>query len=635
MNTIISSFKLLKKKIGFSIFALSALLMPQAGNAQKDTLRTVEVQGLHWLTSEPGTKLTLLDSSRINTTIARDLSQLLADLTPVYFKNYGVSGLATVSLRGTSANHTALMWNGIKIQLPSLQQTDYSILPVIFWDEIGIQYGPSISLNGADIAGGAIHLVNNAPTQDFSGKYMSQLGSFGYQQQALAINYGKDRIYAETQLNYKSATNDFSFILPSGDEVKQQNAALEQYNFLQHLFYQGKNITWKNSFWYGHNDREIPRTISGYDISQQHSKQQDEFYRLITSLSWSKDDLQWELGYGFLQDELIYTELENNNEFENNSKQHIYRGQLRYQLHDNILLSGGGQVNNSYVETSSYTIGDQLRTDYFIKATAKFSQWKAHAGFKQVIIPEKEAPVIPSLGIETNLIEADELRVRLSGKVARHFRYPTFNDFFWNPGGNPELDPEKGWSTEGTASFTYFKNTILSGEITYFNLQVEDWILWKPTSQGFWAPENVWKVNSQGIEASLKSFFNVANLPLEANLNYSFTKSQNESLGDKQLIYVPVHLGNLLLQLAKNKWFISHRTNFTGKRYTTQDNRETDSLSPYILFDLSAGYNFNISPVKLSLQAEVDNIFNTEYQTLRNRAMPGRNYQLQVLLNIK
>ncbi|MGK7391409.1 MAG: TonB-dependent receptor plug domain-containing protein [Candidatus Cyclobacteriaceae bacterium M2_1C_046] len=627
MNTLISSFKLVKPGICFSIFTIAAVFYPLSGNAQEeDTLRAVEVKGLYWLTTEPGTKLTLLDSSMINSTVAGDVSQLLSDLTPVYFKNYGVSGLASVTLRGTSANHTALMWNGIKIQLPSIQQTDYSILPVIFWDEIGIQYGPSISLNGADIAGGAIHLVNNTPSKKFSAKYLSQFGSFGFQQQAVDITYGKDRIRAKTQLNYKSASNDFPFTLTSGDEVRQQNASLEQFNFLQHLYYQGKNITWKNSFWYGNNDREIPRTITGYNNIQQDSEQQDEFYRFVTSLSGTKDALKWELGYGFLQDELIF------NNLENHSKQHIYRGQLNYKLSERILLSGGGQLLDANVETSSYKVEDQLRADYYLKGTANYSQWKAHFGFKQIIIPEEEAPLIPSLGIEKNILNEDQLRVKLSGKVTRHFRYPTFNDLFWNPGGNPDLDPEKGWSTEGTASFTYSTDAILSGEITYFNLQVEDWILWKPTSQGFWAPENVWKVNSQGIETSLKSFFNVAGLPLELNLNYSFIKSLNESLGDKQLIYVPIHQGNLILQLAKNKWSISQRTNFTGKRYTTQDNRESDRLSPFVLFDLSAGYNFDISPVKLSLQGEVDNVFNTEYQTLQNRAVPGRNYQLQLLL---
>ena len=25
------------------------------------------------------------------------------------------------------------------------------------------------------------------------------------------------------------------------------------------------------------------------------------------------------------------------------------------------------------------------------------------------------------------------------------FRYPTFNDLYWQPGGNPDLEPEKSW----------------------------------------------------------------------------------------------------------------------------------------------------------------------------------------------
>ena len=48
----------------------------------------------------------------------------------LYIKNYGPGQLATLSLRGTSAQHTAVLWNGLNIALPTLGQNDLALLPI-------------------------------------------------------------------------------------------------------------------------------------------------------------------------------------------------------------------------------------------------------------------------------------------------------------------------------------------------------------------------------------------------------------------------------------------------------------------------------------------------------------------------
>ena len=78
---------------------------------------------------------------RINsTTLLQFRFGLLTDLlqfnTPLAFKSYGPGQLATVSFRGTSANHTAVLWNGIDINQPNLGQTDFSTLPVAGFDRL-------------------------------------------------------------------------------------------------------------------------------------------------------------------------------------------------------------------------------------------------------------------------------------------------------------------------------------------------------------------------------------------------------------------------------------------------------------------------------------------------------------------
>ena len=58
------------------------------------------------------------------------VAELLQDRTPLYIKSYGPGQLASISIRGTSAQHTAVLWNGLNIMLPTLGQNDFALLPV-------------------------------------------------------------------------------------------------------------------------------------------------------------------------------------------------------------------------------------------------------------------------------------------------------------------------------------------------------------------------------------------------------------------------------------------------------------------------------------------------------------------------
>ena len=61
---------------------------------------------------------------------------------PLALKNYGPGQLATIALRGTSAQHTAVLWNGLNIMLPTLGQNDFALLPVGATTRVSLQPGP-------------------------------------------------------------------------------------------------------------------------------------------------------------------------------------------------------------------------------------------------------------------------------------------------------------------------------------------------------------------------------------------------------------------------------------------------------------------------------------------------------------
>ena len=110
-------------KFIFGVLASSCSLATVAV-AQQDTSRyelgTVEVFGKPAEVFAAGSRVVSLDSSYLQTYSSASLADALQARTPLYLKSYGASGLSSVSFRGTSASHTAVLWNGLNISIPGV-----------------------------------------------------------------------------------------------------------------------------------------------------------------------------------------------------------------------------------------------------------------------------------------------------------------------------------------------------------------------------------------------------------------------------------------------------------------------------------------------------------------------------------
>lgn len=61
------------------------------------------------------------------------------------------------------------------------------------------------------------------------------------------------------------------------------------------------------------------------------------------------------------------------------------------------------------------------------------------------------------------------------------------------PGGNPDLKSEHGFTYDVGLSFSVGKENVyaLSGGINWFDSHIDDWIIWLPTTKGFFSPRNL------------------------------------------------------------------------------------------------------------------------------------------------
>ena len=94
---------------------------------------------------------------------------------------------------------------------------------------------------------------------------------------------------------------------------------------------------------------------------------------------------------------------------------------------------------------------------------------------------------------------------------------------YWKDIGNPDLKPERSISFD--AGIYYRLNLLAENEleISYYNINTSDRILWTPESAAIWKPINVGKVKSEGVDISLRSVFTISNrLSSQTSINYTF-----------------------------------------------------------------------------------------------------------------
>jgi vitamin B12 transporter len=164
-------------------------------------------------------------------------------------------------------------------------------------------------------------------------------------------------------------------------------------------------------------------------------------------------------------------------------------------------------------------------------------------------------------------------------------------------------------------------------------------IVWYPKAgSSLWRPENISEVLSRGIEAGLKFNWTIGRFTTGLSNNYHFckatyessTSSADASIG-KQLIYTPLNTFNSELDFAYRGFYFSYNFIFVGKRYTSKDN--LSYMNAYNLSDIILGKNFVMKKYIVSLQLQINNLFDLALRSIANVPLPGRNYAITVRFN--
>ena len=572
---------------------------------------------------------------------AQNLADLIENNSGIYIKSYGASSLSSISFRGTGASHTQVLWNGVPLNSPMNGQIDFSLYPTLFFDQAELHHGASGIINGDGALGGSVVLnnsekFNNKTTTSFS----QSIGSFGNYISAFKLKTGNKRWFYETQLYGHKAENNFTYTnitLRDNPEEQMENSNVNQYGIQQAIYRKLKNSTIGLRCWYFNSDRKLPAIISSEALNDE--SQKDESYRALLEWKGLKNNFQYHISSALVKDLLVYENKISN--IYSKSYSYLFDNKINISYYLNHKFKIINNLDFKYEMASSDGYSEQhkrLNSSWLLGINKTFNRITIDVFNRTMLVGETFKNLAPGIGTQIKLLNKEDLFFKANAGINYH--YPTFNDLYWNPGGNEDLKPEYAKMLESGLSFSkpIRKTTIKTG-VTAFYSYVYDWIIWLPTDLGYWSPMNLKEVKNKGIETELNLTVHINKLKIIGNLNYAYTQSTNmkadndhDNSLNKQLIYVPYHKLSNSIQLHYKKMILAYTYNYTSERFITSDNNWY--LPANFISSVSISNRFVVHPTwNVSGTFKVTNILGQEYQSIANRPMPGRNYLLSIIVN--
>jgi len=210
------------------------------------------------------------------------------------------------------------------------------------------------------------------------------------------------------------------------------------------------------------------------------------------------------------------------------------------------------------------------------------------------------------------------------------------NDRFWQPGGNPDLLPENGWSQElGVHYNKAFKRTYLKASSTAFNRNMNNWIMWsRLDNQSFWSANNITKVWSRGLESKVEFWYRKGIFETMVSLGHNWVRSTNEVAitqpnipAHQQLFYTPEHQVFGKLQLSFWELYMTYYHNYTSATLGVNED-----LAAYHLGNLQFSIYWELGDLQGDLLFNINNIWNTDYFIVERRPMAGRHFNFSVVI---
>lgn len=614
------------------VFCFCVLILCRSGAliAQADTamiMEEVTISSSKLIATSGIDAVTKVDSAAFVGAVDGSLTTLLRMQSGMHFRTYQQGGLATVSFRGATAAQTAVLWHGFNINNTMNGLSNLGNIPASLLHDIAIVTSGNSVHWGSGAIGGSIHLNTFTPTDSSHLDAQIAHGAYGSFGAAAKVGATFNKHSLQVKGQWQNAANTFPFTSVSGQQELMSHAQAQSRGW---MIDDEVRITLRSRLsghvWYQYNAVDIPATLLE---SRSVAHQTDEVWRSV--LQWRAmlpkaalrvalanfDERQW---YNDSNIGLAARHLLSSWYLDTEYKRIIPNGDMIVSANGANLSAHSSNYNGEHTQ-QRYNVVCAI-TQIFKRLTTRGSVRFDH---------------ISAVGNAYTFHLGSAYRIRdwllVRGSVDKVFRAPTLNDLFWVPGGNRALKPEYGYAEQlGVQLLSKRGRFQWEHTSSFFNRNIYDWIQWSP-SGSVWSPKNLLQVWSRGYETETKARLHTRSGIWRASLTTAYILSSNQKsnvINDntvgKQLIYMPKFQtgASLSFEWKTWTWEISHH--YVSDRYVTSDHSAL--LMPYQLVHSWLQYRirkFKKLP-EISLVFKLDNLLDTEYQTVINMPVAGRQW---------
>ena len=567
-----------------------------------------------------GTKVKVVSDSTQQKS-GTSLTDLLRYNSNIYFKENGYGMVSSASFRGTNAQQTAVVWNGININSQLTGQTDFNTLIPGNYGDVVVRSGGGSVQYGSGAVGGTILLNDSFKFNDgWKNSLLTSYGSFNTGKLAFNTSLGKEKTFFHVGLDHITSDNDYKYL---GTDRRNENGAYDQLNVNANV---GFILSDERILKLYHNTFSGDRDFSGTLTAPADENYRDLNHRSLIELSSFDQVRVARLKVGHLYERYRY--------FPNKQREEYSFGQAntllanydyKYQF-SKITLNGIVDVSSIWAKGTSIENAQRKYASATFLFTHELSdKWDYGVNLRQEIVSDYQSPFLFSTN-SSYKVTKDYL---INLNASKNYRIPTFNDLYWSgsgASGNLEVLPETSWQLE-LGQTIKVKNLALT--LNGYSITTDNLIQWRPNSQGIWMAMNVQDVSQYGLELGLDWKRKWGDQELAWESEYTFSKSiDNET--NKQLLYVPEHMLRSNLAYQYRKWVAFYQFLYNGSVFTTTDN--SSSLPAYTVGNIGLDFHWpRISKIKFALGLRVNNLFDKNYQNVAYRPMPNRNFRVQLI----
>lgn len=652
---------------------------PDTGNVK--LLRGITVSAVAHKEVIPAQKLSGDALESLNSFSVADAMRYFAG---VQVKDYGgIGGLKTVDMRSMGTNHMGVFYDGIQLGNAQNGQIDLGKFSLDNIESISLYNGQKSDIfqPARDFgSSGSVYLKSRRPVFDSlsSSRFKAVLKAGSFDLINPSVLWEKklsDKISLALSSEYLHSSGEYQFrykrvFHSSGNTAwdttaVRQNGDIEAQRAEAGLFGDMKRGQWNAKTYFYNSERGIPGAIVN-NVWKRSQRQWDRNFFAQGSFQKNmapKYDLQVNAKYA--NDYMRYLNPDTTLLYINNTfHQEEWYGSVanKYSVAKNIdiNLSADFQWNTLRSNLDGFVFPKRFTSLIALAAAGGIGRMKLQGSLLSTLVnesvargntgssdPSVAAPpkreLTPAIFFSYKPFRQHEFSLRAFYK--KIFRMPTFNDLYYTDIGNIALKPE--FTHQFNLGFIYVK-TPVNALIKRWQLQadayynrVTDKIIAVPKGSGMyrWMMMNIGLVEIKGVDVVSEESFQLSRdliLNLRSTYTYQlaqdFTKRRNPDLQNEtyggQIPYIPWNSGSMIASVLYKNWRLNYSYIYTGERYHNSANIPENYEQPWYTSDLSASRDFKLKRAGCKISAEVNNVFNQDYEVVLNYPMPKRNYKI-------